>query len=82
MSAVPKHVGTVGGCSQMKGFSETTTYAHTVIIAPVNPRTGSSGSVSFTWKKSKRFLFTLSHFHIHSNALTRPRVDFWPRVIL
>lgn len=47
VDAAPKPEGTADGCSQMGGFSKTTTYAHTVTTAPVNPRTGSSGWVSF-----------------------------------
>lgn len=49
MDAVTKPEGTVDGCNQMGGFSKTTTYAHSVITALVNPKTGSSGSVSFAW---------------------------------
>lgn len=45
----PEPGGTVDGCNH-RDFSKTTTYAHTVIIVPVNPKTGSSGSVSFAWK--------------------------------
>lgn len=56
----PEPKGTVDGYNH-RGFSKTTTYAYTVIIVPVNPKTGSSGSVSFAWMFYALHLKPLSH---------------------
>lgn len=56
-----------------EAFVEQQHVAHTVITASINPKTGSSGSVSLTWTVSRCFSMPYVNPPVSVEPKTRPK---------